>query len=100
VIQPNPARAELLRQLEIPPNMAFWALFRDHQLDAAENGVPQARVAMYAAEVVDKLVDAQLDTIAALINMQKTMLQVGEAAQNIIYKKKEPAPADGATTDQ
>src|ERR1700677_2893739 len=80
-VPPNPARAEALQKLQIPDTTSFWAAFRDHELNAAENGVPKARVASYTAEVVDKLVDAQLDTIAVLLNLQKGFTEAMQTSQ-------------------
>ncbi|WP_204803435.1 hypothetical protein [Mycobacterium riyadhense] len=99
IVQPNPERAEYLRKLQIPENMPGWTAFRDHELDVAENGIPQYRVANYTAEVVDKLVAAQLDTIAALAHFQKSMLDLGQLIDGLFYKKKEPGPTTSATAD-
>lgn len=88
VVQPNPERAEDLRRLQIPETMLGWVAFRDHELDVAENGIQQYRAANYTAEVVDKLVAAQLDTIAALISLQKGLTQFGQFLDGLFYKKK------------
>jgi hypothetical protein len=102
IVPPNPERAAWLRELEIPPNLLGWTAFRDFELAEAENGITQAQADnnMYMAHTIDKLVGAQLDTIFVLLNLQKGLRETGEAIQSFIYKKKDPAPADGATTDQ
>ncbi|OBK03151.1 hypothetical protein [Mycobacterium sp. 1245852.3] len=75
---PNPARAEVLRKLEVPPNLPFWAAFVDFQLEVAENGVPKAREASYTPEAVDKLCDAQLETISVLLGIKKALGELSE----------------------
>jgi hypothetical protein len=97
---PNPEHAKALRQLQIPATMPGWLAFRDYQLDVAENGITQDQAPMHMARTVDTLAAAQLDTIAVQVNLQNGMKQVTEVIQTFIYKKKEPAPTDGATTHQ
>ncbi|CAM3150786.1 hypothetical protein BST27_23370 [Mycobacterium intermedium] len=93
-VPPNPERAEYLRQFQIAESMPGWKAFVDHQLDVADNGLPQYRAATFTAEVVDKLVAAQLDTIWVLTNMQNGMLQAAESLQGLFYKKKDDGHAN------
>ncbi|RFZ35145.1 hypothetical protein DAVIS_04695 [Mycobacterium marinum] len=93
-VPPNPGRAEYLQQFQIAESMPGWKAFVDHQLDIAENGIPQYRAATFTAEVVDKLVAAQLDTIWVLTNMQNGMLQAAESLQGLFYRKKDDGRAN------
>src|SRR5580693_9433562 len=99
VVQPDPDRAEWLRSLEIPPGMVGWRALHDHELNTSENGLTQAQTATYVGETVDKLVAAQLDSIVTFLHLQKGLMEFGQLIDGFIYKKKEPAPTNGATTD-
>lgn len=100
IVQPNPQRAEWLRNLDIPPGMVGWTALRDHELNTAQNGLTQAQANSYLGQTVDSLVAAQLDTIVAVLHMQTGMMAVGKQIEGFIYKKKQPAPGSDATTDQ
>ncbi|MCV7079839.1 hypothetical protein [Mycobacterium szulgai] len=81
IVQPDPERAEWLRQLQIPENMTGFSAFRDFELDVAENGLPQYRSANFSAEAIDKLIAAQLDTISAITHMQSSVKQMAEGME-------------------
>jgi hypothetical protein len=72
---------------------------RDHLLNVHENGLSQAEAGAYMGETIDKLVGAQMDTIAVLLGVQKTLKEAAEGLQALIYKKKEPSPTNGAMTE-